>query len=158
MKRRTSSGSRSARGWPRLPGYNDAGRHSRLFADANVSSLTLSGAFDPSGLLDLHFETEFVVFGYYLRNAWNAGGALWGHDLVVGITAGYRYSLHDYHRDEERPLDRISSVQPVGLLFEHRGLTRCVSYHGTLASQPELRRGHALCDARARRPGTELPA
>jgi hypothetical protein len=39
----------------------------------------------------------------------------------LGVATTFRYALHDYLRDVPGPLDKISSVAPVGLFFEHRG-------------------------------------
>ena len=33
----------------------------------------------------------------------------------------FRYALHDYTRDESDPIDRIASVEPVALVFDHKG-------------------------------------
>ena len=105
----------------RLPGYDTAGNHSLVFDDANASSMALDLALSNAGLVDLDFLTQFVFVGHYFRAArYDAAGRLWGQGTQVGLSSGYRYTVHDYDRDRVRPIDRIASVQPLGLVFEHR--------------------------------------
>lgn len=96
----------------RLPGYDGAGEHSMFFGDANLSSIQIDAALNGTGLVDLEVHTWVGVAGYYLRRA--------GRGLLLGVTLGYQYILHDYDRDRPYPRDRISSVQPLGLVLENR--------------------------------------
>jgi hypothetical protein len=116
----------------RLPGYDSAGHGSRVFSDGNLSSMDVSVALNGGGLVDLEVHTLVGFAGYYFRNASRAvDGTLHGQGLVLGLTLGYQYVLHDYDRDAARPHDRISSVQPLGAVMEHRlaaGMLRWVTH------------------------------
>lgn len=106
----------------RLPGYDRADRQSLFFNDANVSSIQVDAALNGTGLVDLEVHTWVGIAGYYLRRARATARPreLRGHGLLVGITLGYQYILHDYDRDRPYPRDRISSVQPLGLVVSNR--------------------------------------
>ena len=96
----------------RLPGYDRAGEHSLFFGDANLSSIQIDAALNGTGLVDLEVHTWVGVAGYYIRRA--------RQGLLLGVTLGYQYILHDYDRDRPYPRDCISSVQPLGLVLENR--------------------------------------
>lgn len=107
----------------RLPGYDGAGRGSATFLDGNLSSIQLDAALTPAGLVDLELHTLVSFAGYYFRKASrDARGNLRGQGTLLGLTMGYQYVLHDYDRDRERlrRRDRISSIQPLGVLLEQR--------------------------------------
>jgi hypothetical protein len=105
----------------RLPGYDGAGRHELWFADGNVSNIELDAGVDGAGLIDLEVRTFVGMAGYYTRRAHAAdGGGIRGHGTLLVWTVGYEYALHDYDRDRVWPRDRLSSVQPLGLMLEHR--------------------------------------
>lgn len=105
----------------RLPGHDRPEQHSLVFDDANVSSIDLEAAIASTGIADLSLTTQVGLIGYSFRNVVRApNGGLWGHSALLALTTGYQYSVHDYDRDRPGPIDRISSVQPIGLLFEHR--------------------------------------
>ncbi|HET8938149.1 MAG TPA: DUF3943 domain-containing protein [Polyangiales bacterium] len=96
----------------RLPGYDGAGEHSLFFGDANLSSIHIDAALNRTGLVDLEVHTWVGIAGYYFRRA--------RQGLLLGVTLGYQYLLHDFDRDRPYPRDRISSVQPLGLVLENR--------------------------------------
>lgn len=105
----------------RLPELDQAAQHSLVFDDANVSSIDVEAAIASTGLADLSLTTQVMLFGHSFRDVVRApNGGLWGHSTLLGFTVGYQYSVHDYDRDRPRPIDKISGVQPLGLLFEHR--------------------------------------
>jgi hypothetical protein len=106
----------------RLPDYVGAGHHSLVFSDGNVSSFEVSGAVTEQRVVDLHVETQLVLVGHYFRDAHrDSHGKLWGYGTQIGVTTGYELTFHDYDRDGFRPIDQIAGVEPLGLLFEHRG-------------------------------------
>jgi hypothetical protein len=104
----------------RLPGYDGPGEHALFFGDANLSSIDVDAAVNGAGLVDLELHTAVGILGFYQRAARRRSGGVHGEGTLVSITMGYQYVLHDYDRDRPRPRDRISSVQPLGLLLEHR--------------------------------------
>lgn len=106
----------------RLPEYADDGHHSLAFDDGNVSSIELEVTAADAGVVDFNLATQVVTFGHYLRNTTrSSNGGLWGHGFLVGLTTGYQYSVHDFDRELPRPVDKVSNVQPLGLVLEHRG-------------------------------------
>lgn len=104
----------------RVPGYDSAGEHSLFFGEANLSSIGVDAALNGSGLVDLEVHTSVGLAGYYLRHARLTPTGVRGQGTLLSVTMGYQYVLHDYDRDRPRPRDRISSVQPLGLVLEHR--------------------------------------
>lgn len=100
----------------RLPGYDRAGEHSMFFGEANVSSVEIDAALNGTGLVDLEVHTWVGVVGYYHRSARYARG----QGTLLSVAMGYQYVLHDYDRDRPWPRDRISSIQPLALVIEHR--------------------------------------
>lgn len=105
-----------------LPGYHRAGHDSRWFSDGNASRIHLTGTVGSAGLSDLGFETQVVLAGAYYRSRRNdEAGRPWGGNGLVGLASGFQYLLHQYRRDEGRAMDRISSVQPLGVVFEQQG-------------------------------------
>lgn len=98
----------------RLPGYDGASDHSMFFGEANVSSVEIAAALNGTGLVDLEVHTWVGVAGYYHRDGRNR------HGTLLSAAMGYQYVLHDYDRDRPWPRDRISSVQPLALVLEHR--------------------------------------
>ena len=114
----------------RLPGYDGAARRSLTFLDANASALRLDLAATTAGLVDLDFASQFAFAGHSYRDAADQHGQLWGQGTLLGLTVGFQYTLHDYDRDRAWPKDRISTIQPLGLMFEHRahlGVLRLIS-------------------------------
>ncbi len=106
----------------RLPDYTGPGHHSMLFSDGNASSIDVSVAMLPDGVADLDIATQVVFAGQYTRDArLDSHGGLWGNGTLIGWSAGYQYTVHDYDRDRRRQIDQITSVEPLGVLFEHRG-------------------------------------
>ena len=104
----------------RLPSYDGAGRHGLWFADGNISSIQVDAGLNAAGLVDFELRTYVGLAGYYARSAAPSDGGLRGHGTLLAWTVGYQYELHDYDRDRPRARDRISSVQPLGLLLEER--------------------------------------
>jgi hypothetical protein len=105
----------------RLPGYDRAGEHSLFFGEANVTSIDLAAAFNGAGLVDFEMHTLVGIAGFYSRSArTDVGSGVRGRGTLLSVTMGYQYVLHDYDRDRPWPRDRFSSVQPLGLLLEHR--------------------------------------
>lgn len=102
----------------RLPGYDDVGRHSLWFSDANLSGMSLSVAFGAQGLRDFAFGADFVPFGYYQRDVRAAGESRLGNSWVLGFQMGYRYLVHDFAAVPATGLDRTAFVAPLGALFE----------------------------------------
>jgi hypothetical protein len=106
----------------RFVGYEAPASDSQSFDDANVSSLELRAAFARPGLTDLLFAAQVVLAGIHFRQTTlDARGRAYGGNGFVGVATTFRYALHDYQRDEPGPLDKISSVSPVGVVFEQRG-------------------------------------
>jgi hypothetical protein len=106
----------------RLAGYEASGRDSQGFDDGNLSALTLRAAFGQPGLTDFLFAAQVVLAGHYFRNSTRgASGGVYGGNGVLGVATTFRYALHDYTRDESDPIDRISSVEPLALIFDHKG-------------------------------------
>jgi hypothetical protein len=106
----------------RLAGYDAPGHDSQGFDDANLSSLELRAAFGEPGITDFLFAAQVVLAGHRYRNTTlGKNGKEYGGNGVVGVATTFRYALHDYQRDQTGPLDRISSVAPVGVVFEQRG-------------------------------------
>jgi hypothetical protein len=105
----------------RLPGYDRAAEHSLFFGQANVSSLDVATSLNGAGLVDLELHTLVGVAGYHFRGArYDAASGVRGQGLLLTLTMGFQYVLHDYDRDRPWPRDRFSSIQPMGLLLEHR--------------------------------------
>jgi hypothetical protein len=114
----------------RVPGYDGVADRELVFSDANASSIGLDAAVAAAGLVDLDFATQFAFVGYSYRRAHAAEGGIWGQGVLLGLTMGFQYTLHDYDRDNSRPKDFITTVQPLGVLVEHRaawGRARLVS-------------------------------
>jgi len=106
----------------RLPGYETSGHDLLWFDDGNVSTIELIGSLGARGLTDLGFSTEVVLAGAYYRARRLDPAALpWGSNGLVGVTSGFQYRLHQYRRGEGRAIDRLASVQPLGVRFEQRG-------------------------------------
>lgn len=106
----------------RLPGYDGAGRGSLAFTDGNISSLALDLAFSGTELSDLAFAADVVLAGEYFRGRGTGkAGARTGGNLAVGIASGFEYSLHDYSRGDDGPLDRIALIRPLCLAVVQRG-------------------------------------
>jgi len=103
-----------------LPGYAEAGKHSRLFDEGNVSRVRLDLAFSQGNLVDALFATSLVPVGYYYRDAAiDAGGRLAGHGMFVGLRMGFEYGGHDYDRDRARPSDIVTIASPLGVATEY---------------------------------------
>ena len=119
----------------RLPTFATAGQYSLGFDDANVSSLEIRAAATTAGLVDIYLATNVVLAGGYMSEADGAGN---GHGTLLGFAVGYQYSLHDYDRDGVRPRDRIASVQPLGLLFEHRAAFGALQLFGRIDAGGEF--------------------
>ncbi|MEY4580269.1 MAG: hypothetical protein RL701_4972 [Pseudomonadota bacterium] len=103
----------------RLPAYTRPGRAALWFSDAQVSRITIDGAFDTRALVDFNLATQVVMVGYYT-------GAK-THSTRIGWSMGFQYTIHDFDRDRTKPVDRIASIEPLGLSFEQRaqlGATR----------------------------------
>lgn len=100
----------------RLPGYDRAGEHALFFGEANVSSVEIDAALNGTGLVDLELHTWVGVAGYYQRSARETRG----QGTLLSVAMGYQYVLHDYDRARPWPRDRISSIQPLALVLEHR--------------------------------------
>lgn len=113
----------------RLPGYDGAAKRSLWFGDANASTLQLDLAANAAGLIDLEFASQFSLAGHWFRAAaYDASGQISGQGTLLALTMGFQYTLHDYDRDRAWPKDRISTVQPLGLWFEHRARVRGVAF------------------------------
>jgi hypothetical protein len=104
----------------RLPNFDRAGRHGLAFGEANVSGIELEGAIGDTGLTDLRLSTQVVLAGYYHRQAHAERSLVWGGGGLVGVGVGFEYAVHDLERDRGGPADRISSIQPLVLVLEHR--------------------------------------
>lgn len=103
-----------------LPGYAGQGRHSRIFDDGNVSSLSFEGALSRGELVDGLLRTRTLPFGFYHRDASvDARGRLSGEGAVLGLRVGFEYGVHDFDRDRARPKDVVSVVSPVGIGAEY---------------------------------------
>ena len=143
----------------RLPDYADAGEHSFAFDDAHVSSIDVRLGGGGGGLADLDVSTQVALLGQYQRSAErHRDGSLWGHGELFGLTVGYRYLMHDYDRDGERPRDRIGSVQPLGVLFDHVSDLGELRVHVRADAGGEFAgvRPYALRAYRAQNEGSEL--
>jgi hypothetical protein len=107
----------------RFTGYEAPASDSQAFDEANVSALELRFALGRRGLSDFLFNAEVVLAGIHFRaRSRDENGREYGGNGILGVATTFRYALHDYARDESRPLDRLSSVEPVSLVFEQRGV------------------------------------
>ncbi len=103
-----------------LPGYRGAARHSRLFDDGNVSSVSFTGIWSKGSFADLQFATRIVPVGYYYRDArLDERGRVSGFGAVVGLRMGFEYGMHDFDRDRLRGRDLVSIVSPLGISVEN---------------------------------------
>jgi hypothetical protein len=106
----------------RLPGYDRTGEDMRWFSDGNVSNIALTASAGGAGLTDVAFSTQVVLAGgYYRSSRRDARGNAWGGNGLFGVTTGFVYAFHQYHREQPSKLDRVSTVQPLGFSFEQRG-------------------------------------
>jgi hypothetical protein len=111
----------------RLPGYDGAAERDYWFDDAQLSGISLSGAFAPHGISDFAFEPHVVMAGHYSRFARGNGNALHGGGYATGLRMGLTYQLHDYRRNQPDQRDFAAFVEPLGWFLESRfahGLTR----------------------------------
>ncbi|MFO7177841.1 MAG: DUF3943 domain-containing protein [Pseudomonadota bacterium] len=104
----------------RLGGFSAPVNRSYWFGDANVSRIALEIAAGPPGIVDLWFETQVVLAGYFSRRATPDPDSVHrGSSMVLGAATGFIYSLHDYDRDGLRARDRISGVRPIAFFINH---------------------------------------
>ncbi|HLV67280.1 MAG TPA: DUF3943 domain-containing protein [Polyangiaceae bacterium] len=104
----------------RLGGFRGPVNRSHWFGDANVSRIALEIAAGSPGIVDVSFETQVVLAGYFARNVARDGSSgIQGNSMVLGAATGFVYALHDYDRDGLRERDRIAGVRPIAFFMNH---------------------------------------
>jgi hypothetical protein len=122
-----------------LPDFGRSGRAGGWFDDGNASRIRLTASGGSSGLSDLAFETLVVLAGGYYRSRYLDGaGNPWGGNGLLGFSSGFQYTLHQYRRDEGRAMDRIASVQPLGVTFHQQGALGVPRIATTLELGPDF--------------------
>jgi hypothetical protein len=88
--------------------------HAGYYDDGNVTSLRIEATTWNGGRLgDMTVETHLSPLGIYTRAADGSASSL------LGVAAGFEYSVHEFDRDGTRPRDLLTLLSPVGAVGEH---------------------------------------
>lgn len=123
----------------RLPGYDEAGDDALWFDDGNASSIEFSASAGAAGVTELAFTTKVVLAGAYYRSSRrDARGEKWGGNGLAGVTTGFVYSFHQYRREQLTSVDRLATVEPLGLLWTQRGWLGGLLATGSVEGGPDF--------------------
>lgn len=103
------------------------------FDSGNVTQLRVELAASSSGLSRVEVGTHAVLAGLGYEAARHTKDAEFG---FVGLGMGFEYTARSYQRAEHAPLNRLSAVQPLGLVTGHHVRRGTLSLDGWLRAGP----------------------
>ena len=103
-----------------LPGYEAQGQTTKGFNDGNLTRISLDAAWAGGRVTDFAFMARTVPVGLYVHDVHSDGwGGVEGSTGILGLAGVFEYTVHDYDRDQSRPLDIVSIVSPIGVYGEY---------------------------------------